>query len=101
MSLVDVWENQKAKEAEAQIDGARVEVLQKFAEYAAEQLEKEFPGQWTQDDQLKLASELINMAVKEEEEEEKVAEIQAAAKIFANEVWNELEKRSAENQETR
>lgn len=91
MGLLDTYEGLKAKEAEAQVEQERINVLSKFAEFAAQELEAQFPGQWTQEDQAKLASALINMAITEEEEQEKVAEIRDSAKIFAREVWNELE----------
>ena len=91
MSLLETYEGLKAKEAEAQVEQERIQVLAKFANFAAQELEGKFPGQWTLEDQAKLASALIDMAIAEENEQEKVAEICNSAKIFAREVWNELE----------
>ena len=50
---------------------------------AWERLEAEYPGQWTQEEQAKLAMALIDI---DAEEEEKVAEVQKIAEkaiIFA------------------
>lgn len=91
MGLLDTYEGLKLKEAEGQVEQERMEVLSKFAEFAATQLEEKYPGQWTQEEQAKLASALIDMAIEEEAEQEKIAEITNSAKIFAREVWNELE----------
>jgi hypothetical protein len=57
------------QEAENQEIMARVEVLSKFAQFAAEQLETAYPGQWTKEDQKKLAIILIQKAAEEEENE--------------------------------
>jgi len=91
MGILETYEVLKAKEAEVQVEKERIEVLSKFAAFAAQELESQFPGQWTPEDQAKLAAALIDMAIAEEQEQEKVAEIRDSAKIFAREVWSELE----------
>jgi hypothetical protein len=100
MSLLTTYDNMLKKEAEDQVKGERLEVLNKFASLAAEQLEARYPGNWTKEEQFKLASTLIELAVEQEEAEvtkqEKVAELCESAKIFANEVWSQLEALAAQ-----
>ena len=102
MSLLNTYENMQKQAAEQQEMGERVEVLNKFASLAAEELESAYPGNWTKEDQYKLAAALIEMAVNQEEveaeQQAKVAELCESAKIFAQEVWNNLEAIAAQNQ---
>ena len=102
MSLLNTYENMQKQAAEQQEMSERVEVLNKFASLAAEELEAQYPGSWTKEDQYKLAAALIELAVAQEEQETeqqaKVAELCESAKIFAQEVWNNLEAIAAQNQ---
>lgn len=89
MSLLETYENMKTKAAEDQLNVQRWEVINEYAKFAAEKLEENFPGQWTQEDQLKLASALIEADTEESEKIAHVENIKEAAVIFAREAWDE------------
>lgn len=89
MSLFDTYNAMQQKEAEAQIVEQRIAVLDAYTKLAAEKLEENYPGNWTQEDQAKLAAALIELDQEAAEAEEKVATIKEAAAIFARETWNE------------
>lgn len=90
--MLQYYNQKKVKEAEmaeqTKLAEGRVEVLNKFAEYAAELLESEYPGTWTREEQAKLAVALIERAVQEDSEAEvmdaKIAELQQAGTIMAD-----------------
>jgi hypothetical protein len=71
--LLDTYK-ELVKEAEDAVVKERVDFLDKYAAFATEELQKEFPNNFTQDDVVDLAGRLIDNDLAVEAEQEKQAE---------------------------
>jgi hypothetical protein len=80
------------KEAEDRVVSERVEVLQKYAEYAEALMQKNYPNGHSEEDVVKLAELLIAHDIEEEEEQQKVAELDEAGRIMARAFVDEVNK---------
>jgi lysyl-tRNA synthetase class II len=90
MSLIDTY-NEMVKESEVNEElQERVEVLEKYASAAEELLENEYGDNYDANDVQKLAEALIDYDLQAEEEQEKIAELDAAGRIMARSFLDEL-----------
>ncbi len=80
------------KVAETKVQAERVEVLQKYAEYAKGLMDQAYPNNYTEDDVVHLAELLIAHDIEAEEEQQKVAELDEAGRIIARAFVDEVNK---------
>ncbi len=90
MSLLDTYnEMQKTAEQNAEVV-EQIEVLEKYAGAAEQLLNEEYGEDYTAEDVEKLASALIDNDLVAQEEQEKIAELDAAGRIMARSFMDEL-----------
>lgn len=94
MNLLETYEAMKRaqleKIAEEQQSNEELEVLYKYAAAADELLASEFGNDYTEDDVVELATKMINHDLAQQEQIEKVAELEAAGRIMAMAFKDEL-----------
>lgn len=91
MSLLDTY-NEMQKEAEVTAEKIeKIEILEKYASVAEELLSSEYDD-YTAENVEKLASALIDHDMEVEEEQEKIAELDAAGRIMAKAYLDEISK---------
>ena len=67
-------------------------ILEKYAQDAVQLLEENCPSEWTEEDAIKLANELMDLDLEKSAEYEKVAEWDEQGRVMARGFMDELEK---------
>jgi hypothetical protein len=102
-NLLEIHE-QMLKEAETkQLMEDRVSILEKYAAYAEQLLQKDYPNNFNKSDVVELADKMIQHDIEVEEQQakeaelqEKVAEVDALGRVMARSYWDELQKLNVE-----
>jgi hypothetical protein len=92
MGLLDVYEQMTKQAHVNELEQERVDVLAKYASVAEDLLQEEYPNNYSQDDVIKLAEQLIINDVNAEEQQAKVAEYVQAGQIMARSFIEEQRK---------
>ena len=94
--LLDIYDSMTKQAEEVAVNDERMDIIEKYASVAEELLNQEYPGEYTQEDVVKLADALIQHDVQVEESLEKIAELEDAGRVMARAFVAELQNAKSE-----
>jgi hypothetical protein len=101
--LLDTYNEMLKVAADRETLTERVSILEKYAGLAETELQKNYPNNFTKEDVVELADQMIQHDINIEEQQvkqaellEKIAELDEAGRIMARSFWDESLKLNAE-----
>lgn len=91
-TLLEVYDNMQKEAEQNAVVNERVTLIEKYAEIARTELEKEFKKDFTNDDIAELTTKMIEHDMALEEQQEKVAELEEAGRVMARAFVEEVKK---------